>query len=287
MLRRLIGEDIELVMLPAPDLGQVKADPGQLEQVLLNLAVNARDAMPGGGKLTIETANVTLDEDYAQQYAEVAAGEYVLLSINDNGIGMTEEVKGRIFEPFFTTKEAGKGTGLGLATCFGIVKQSGGHIWVYSEVDQGTTFKIYLPRVAADAGSLPGRGQSHALPRGTETILLVEDEATVRTLAARTLRKQGYTVLEAANGEEALYVARQHSGEIQLLFTDVVMPQMGGKMLASRLEEESPSTRVLFTSGYTDNAIVHHGVLDPGIAFLQKPFSPEVLIRKVREVLDQ
>jgi PAS domain S-box-containing protein len=288
LLRRLIGEDIELVTLPASDLGQVKADPGQLEQVLVNLAVNARDAMPKGGKLTIETANVTLSQAYARQHAEVTPGEYVMLAVSDTGIGMTEEVKAHIFEPFFTTKEMGKGTGLGLATCFGIVKQIGGHIWVYSEPDQGTTFKIYLPRVEAAADLSAKPEEVDDLPRGTETVLLVEDEPAVRVVAVQTLQEQGYTVLEAANGDEALRVAQERAEEaIHLLLTDVVMPRMSGKELASQLKTIRPGLKVLFISGYTDNAIIHNGVLEPGIAFLQKPFTPEVLARKVREVLDR
>jgi len=285
MLRRLIGEDIELVTLPASNLGWVKADPGQIEQVLLNLAVNARDAMPSGGSLTIEITNTTLDEDYASRHAEVTPGRYVMLAVSDTGIGMTEEIKARIFEPFFTTKEAGKGTGLGLATVFGIVKQSGGHIWVYSEPGQGSTFKIYLPRIEKLVSPVPRQDKSGDLPRGTETVLLVEDEASVRELGARTLRELGYNVIEAANGEEALYLAREHGGEIHLLFTDVVMPKMGGRVLADKLTNIYPQARVLFTSGYTDSAIVHHGVLDPDIAFIQKPFSPAALTRKIREVL--
>jgi len=285
MLRRLIGEDIELVTLLAPNLGRIKADPGQIEQVLVNLVVNARDAMPAGGKLTIETANATLGEDYARQHAEVKPGDYVMLAVSDTGTGMSEEVQARIFEPFFTTKAIGKGTGLGLATCYGIVKQSGGHIWVYSEVGQGTSIKVYLPLAEAEADAPPEYEEAE-LPGGTETILLAEDEASVRNLTARALRRLGYTVLEAANGEEALYLAREHSDqEIQLLFTDVVMPQMGGIVLAEQLRAMRPGIKVLYTSGYTDNAIVHHGVLDAGIAFLQKPFSPELLAAKVREVL--
>ncbi len=287
MLRRLIGEDIELVTLPAPDLGQIKADPGQIEQVLLNLAVNARDAMPDGGKLTIEITEVILDEAYTRRHPEVSPGQYVMLAVSDTGMGMTEEVKAHIFEPFFTTKEVGKGTGLGLATCFGIVRQNNGHIWVYSEPGQGTTFKIYLPRVEETVDSSTKRGQSPSLPRGTEVILLVEDEEAVRDLAARALRRQGYTVLEAANGEEALRLAEEYSGEIHLLLTDVVMPQMGGKALATRLGGIRSKTKILFTSGYTDKAIVHHSILDSDIAFIQKPFSPTTLVYKVREVLDK
>jgi PAS domain S-box-containing protein len=285
MLRRLIGEDIELTTLPAPDLWPVKADPSQIGQVIVNLAVNARDAMPLGGKLTIETANVALDEEYARQHVEAKPGEYVMLAVSDTGVGMTEEVKARIFEPFYTTKEHGKGTGLGLATCYGIVKQSGGHIAFYSEPDRGTTFKIYLPRAGEQAALLP-REEPVPLPSGSETVLLVEDEALVRDIAAQTLRARGYTVLEAGNGDEALRVVQSHRGMIDLVITDVVMPQMGGTELAERLEEMLPGIKVLFTSGYTDNAIVSQGVLEPNTAFLHKPFTPGAIARKVREVLD-
>ncbi|MBN1995050.1 MAG: PAS domain S-box protein [Anaerolineae bacterium] len=289
MLHRLIGEDIELVTIPTPNLGLVKIDPGQFEQVLVNLAINARDAMPNGGKLTIETANVTLDWPYAQQHAEVVPGEYIMLAVSDNGVGMTEEVQDHIFEPFFTTKEVNKGTGLGLATCFGIVKQSDGHIWVYSEPGKGTTFKVYLPRILEPETASPFKHNAFSdLPRGKETVLLVEDEFAVRDLAARMLRQQGYKLLEAANGHEALRLAQKMSEEkIDLLVTDVIMPRLGGRDLAHRLKATHPSLKVLFTSGYADNAIVHHGVLEPGLAFLQKPFSPEMLVRKVREVLDE
>jgi CheY-like chemotaxis protein len=287
MLRRFIGENIQMVTLPAPDLGYVKADRGQLEQVLLNLVLNARDAMPAGGNLTMETANVTLDEDYARQHAEVTPGEYVLLSISDTGIGMTEEVKAHLFEPFFTTKEIDKGTGLGLAICFGIVKQSGGHIQVYSEVNGGTTFKIYLPRFREAISPVPDQDKPNNLPRGVETILLVEDETSVRELASRMLRQQGYNVLNAANGDEALRVAQEQAeAEIHLLLTDVVMPQLGGRELADRLKTMRPDLKVLFISGYTGNTDVHHGFLEPGVAFLSKPFSPQMLAHKVREVLD-
>lgn len=289
MLRRLIGENIELVTLPAPDLGLVKVDPGQFEQLLVNLAINARDAMPEGGKLIIETANVTLDRLYAQNHAEVIPGEYVMLAVTDNGIGMTEDIQDHIFEPFFTTKEVNKGTGLGLATCFGTVKQSNGHIWVYSEPGQGTSLKIYLPRMAEPETDSPFRNDPFGnLPRGTETILLVEDDPAVRGLASRILSQQGYHLLEASNGDEALrLVQKQPRQKIDLLITDVVMPQMGGKDLANRLKTIQPSFKVLFTSGYADNAIVQHGILEPEIDFLQKPFSLEMLIRKAREVLDK
>jgi two-component system, cell cycle sensor histidine kinase and response regulator CckA len=286
MLRRLIGEDVDLVTVQGQDLGAVKADPGQIEQVLVNLAVNARDAMPTGGELTIETANVTLDANYARTHAEALAGEYVMVAVSDTGAGMTDEVKAQVFEPFFTTKEIGKGTGLGLATVYGIVKQHGGHISVYSEPGQGTTFKVYLPRVqgVVTETNLP-TDEATPLPQGTETVLVVEDEPVVREFAVQSLTGLGYVVLEASSGGEALQVARNHAGNIDLLLTDVVMPKMSGKELAIQLKETRPPLAVLYTSGYTDNAIVHHGVLDEGVAFLQKPFTTIALARKVREVL--
>jgi two-component system cell cycle sensor histidine kinase/response regulator CckA len=288
MLIRIIGEDIELVSLLAEDLGKTKTDPGQIEQVILNLAVNARDAMPSGGMLTIETANVDLDEAYASNHDRMAAGHYVMLSVSDTGHGMTPEVKGQIFDPFFTTKELGKGTGLGLSTVYGIVKQSGGNVSVYSEPGQGSVFKVYLPR-AEEETSLPvRRDEPESIPCGTETLLLVEDETSVRNLAVSILRRQGYHVLEAPDGDQAFLLAHNHSGaNIHLLVTDVIMPQMGGRELADRIKIIRPEMKVLYMSGYTDNAIVHHGVLNPGIEFLQKPFSPAGLAQKVREVLDR
>jgi PAS domain S-box-containing protein len=288
MLRRIIGEDIEPVTLLAEDLGRVKIDPGQMEQVILNLAVNARDAMPSGGKLIIETANVVLDEEYAHAHVGVIPGHYVKLSVSDTGLGMPQEVKEKAFEPFFTTKEKGKGTGLGLSTVYGIVKQSGGNVWVYSEQGHGTTFKIYLPRIEGELDTLRGTDETDSFPGGSETVLLVEDEPLVRDTANRLLKQQGYRVFEAANGEEALRVAHEHNGDkIHLLLTDVVMPQMGGKELADQLKIMRPDVKVLYTSGYTDDAIVHHGVLDPGTHFLQKPFSIKTLSQKVREALDR
>jgi PAS domain S-box-containing protein len=285
LLKRLIGEDIELVSSLAPNLDPIKADPGQLEQVIMNLAVNARDAMPDGGKLTLETSNVQLDAAYARSHISVTPGPYVMLAVSDNGVGMDPETQAHLFEPFFTTKEKGKGTGLGLATVYGIVKQSGGNVWVYSEAGQGTTFKIYFPRVQ---DSLDKASQAVPLPmaRGTETLLLVEDEAAVRKLASSILRSNGYTVLEAGNGREALDLVASHSKSIDLLVTDVVMPGMSGRDLSKRMLEIRPGLPVLYLSGYTSNAIVHHGVLDSGVNFLQKPFTPEGLVRKVREVLD-
>ena len=286
MLWRLIGEDIELRAMLADDLGSVRADAGQIEQVLVNLAVNARDAMPAGGKLTIETANVELDQEYARGHTSVAPGRYAMVAVSDTGSGMSPEVQARLFEPFFTTKEVGKGTGLGLATVYGIVKQSGGNIWVYSEPDKGATFKIYLPLVDEPVSAAePNRGAAK-VQTGSETVLLVEDEEAVRALAGRTLRRDGYTVLEAGDSEEALRVAAGHAGPIHLLLTDVVMPGMSGRLLAQRLAESTPDMKVIYMSGYTDDAIVHHGVLEPGLTLLQKPFTPKALARIVREVLD-
>jgi two-component system cell cycle sensor histidine kinase/response regulator CckA len=286
MLRRLIGEDIQLVTVYDDHLGAVKADPGQMDQVLMNLAVNARDAMPQGGRLTIETGNVTLDRAYAGQHAGVEPGQYVMLAVSDTGHGMAPEVQARVFEPFFTTKEPGKGTGLGLATVHGIVKQSGGHIWVYSEPDQGTSFKIYLPRVDASAAGAEPSAPSEPLPHGSETILLVEDEASLRDLIRETLESAGYTVLQARHGVEALQVCERHPSAVHLLLTDVVMPLMSGRKLAEEVRTSRPDIRVLYMSGYTDDAVVLHGVLAADIAFLQKPFTAERLARLVREVLD-
>jgi signal transduction histidine kinase/CheY-like chemotaxis protein len=288
MLRRIIGEDIELVLLLSEELGKVKIDPGQIEQVIFNLALNARDAMLSGGKLTIETANVNLDEEYTHTHIGVIPGHYVRLSVSDTGVGMSQEVREKAFEPFFTTKEQGKGTGLGLSTVYGIVNQSKGNIWVYSEPGHGTTFKIHLPSVMEELDSLPERDETDSFPGGRETVLLVEDEPSVRDLANRLLKQQGYTVLEAANGEEALRLVQENMGErIHLLLTDVVLPQIGGKELADKLKMFRPDLKVLYTSGYTDYAIVHHGVLDSGTHFLQKPFSLKTLSRKVREALDR
>ncbi|MDQ2996271.1 MAG: PAS domain S-box protein [Chloroflexota bacterium] len=287
LLRRLIGAHIDLIIRTTPDLWLVRADHGQIEQIVVNLAVNARDAMPSGGTLTIETGNVQLDHDYAHRHISVSPGRYVMLAISDTGTGMDEETQTQIFEPFFTTKAPGRGTGLGLATCYGIVKQHGGSIWPYSEPGHGSTFKIYLPQIEAPADHFPLRPNADDPPRGSETVLLAEDEPSVRTLAARVLRAQGYTVVEAENGDAALQLARGWTGaHLDLLLTDVVMPRMSGRTLAGHIQTLFPASAVLFISGYTDNAIVHHNQLDPGIIFLQKPFSPAALARKVREVLD-
>jgi CheY-like chemotaxis protein/two-component sensor histidine kinase len=287
MLRRIIGEDIELETKLTDDLGTIKADPGQIEQMIMNLAVNARDAMLKGGKLTIETTNVELDSAYARKHVAVKPGPYVMLSVSDTGVGMTPEIRERVFEPFFTTKEKGKGTGLGLSTVYGIVKQSGGNIWVYSEPGKGTTFKIYLPRVDEPLEEVGQKGVKEGLPRGSETVLVVEDEEEVRKLAVQILRRQGYTVLEASQGNEASHICEQHKGAIHLMVMDVVMPGMNGRELAKSLEPHHPEMKVLYMSGYTDNTIVHHGLLEKGLNFLQKPFTLEGLLRKVREVLDK
>jgi len=286
MLRRLIGEDIDLRVALPHTPWRMKADPGQVEQVIMNLAVNARDAMPQGGKLTIEVENVTLDEGYAHRHVEIAPGDYVMMAVSDSGHGMSEDVKEHLFEPFFTTKAQGKGTGLGLSTVYGIVKQSGGHVAVYSEEGHGTTFKVYFPRTEAKADSVRASGSRRALARGTETVLVAEDEEVLRRLTVRILCALGYSVLEAANGGEALLICQNNPTPIDLLVTDVVMPGMSGRRLAERLAETKPAMKVLFTSGYTDDAIAHHGVLEPGTPFIQKPFSASELALKMRELLD-
>ena len=282
ILQRVIGEDVELTTVLAAELAAVKADVSQIEQILMNLAVNARDAMPSGGKLTIETTNA--DYDPERQQRSDGSSEFVMLAVTDTGTGMDEATKARIFEPFFTTKQPGKGTGLGLATVYAIVTQAGGFIWVYSELGHGTSFKIYLPQV--DAVATTAAVARVDLPRGTETVLLVEDAAAVRAVARQVLQRQGYNVLEASDGEDALHLAARYQGTIDLVLTDVVMPRAGGRELAERLLTVRRDTRVLYMSGYTDDSVVRHGILEGGVAYLQKPFSPEGLARKVREVLD-
>jgi two-component system, cell cycle sensor histidine kinase and response regulator CckA len=286
LLRRLIGEDIEVLTVPSNDLGSVKADPGQIEQVIMNLALNARDAMPSGGKLTLETTNAQLDESYAQRHQPAEPGRYVMLAVTDTGHGMSPETQARIFEPFYTTKEVGKGTGLGLSMVYGIVKQSGGYIWVYSEPDRGTTFKIYLPRVDQPAESTGAQNRPNSVQRGTETILLVEDDPQLRQLSSSVLAHCGYKMLVASTPEEGIEICRSNHRDIRLLVTDVVMPGMNGRQLAEQIQQVSPNVKVLYISGYTSNAIVHYGVLDPGLSFLPKPFTLSALVAKVREVLD-
>jgi signal transduction histidine kinase len=308
MLRRLIGENIEMTMVPGKQTGRVKADSGHVGQVLMNLVVNARDAMPNGGRLTIATSNVTLDENYSPCGVGVCAspgdaplftpqgerthpgaipGDYVMLSVSDTGTGMTDEVKARLFEAFFTTKPKGKGTGLGLATCQTIVQQSGGHIGVYSEIGKGTTFKIYFPRVEQPLDDAARTVQTGPLPRGTETLLVVENEPSVRHLTRGVLETQGYEVLSASNGQDALHVAREHKGSpIRLVITDVIMPLMGGEVMAEWLKTTYPGLKILFTSGYMDDTVAQLGVLELGVAFLPKPYTPGILARKVRELLD-
>ena len=285
MLRRLIREDIELTVRCERDLHLVRADQGQLDQVLLNLAINARDAMPKGGKLTIETQNVDIDQSYSAEHFDVAPGCYVMLAVSDTGIGMDKATQARIFEPFFTTKELGQGTGLGLSTVFGIVRQSGGTIWVYSEPCAGASFKVYLPKSNTLDLELP-KFEAPVTLHGTETILLVEDQDEVRRVAQEILIRYGYHVLSAQNAGEALLTCERHPRAIHLLLTDIVMPQMNGRELAERLRELRPDLPVLFMSGYTDNSIIVHGTLDPGVSHVQKPLLPETLVRRVREVLD-
>jgi two-component system cell cycle sensor histidine kinase/response regulator CckA len=285
MLQRIIGVDVALVLSCGRPLGHVRADPGSIEQVIMNLVVNARDAMPQGGKLTMETANVLIDEESARVHLGTKPGPHVMLAVSDTGVGMDRATQARIFEPFFTTKQVGKGTGLGLSTVFGIVQQSNGSIWVYSEPGRGTTFKVYLPRVdeAVDVVRATPPGTTR---RGTEAVLLVEDDEQVRSVASSILRRHGYRVLEARNGGEAMLLCETHAQTIDLLISDVVMPLMGGPELARRLSTARPAMKVLCMSGYTDDSVVRHGVMDSDIAYLQKPITPESLTRKVREVLD-
>jgi CheY-like chemotaxis protein len=285
MLQRIVGEDVRVFAAKAESLGRVRVDLGGIEQVIMNLVVNARDAMPTGGRLTLETANVTLDDAYASEHAGTAAGPHVMLAVSDTGSGMDPATQARIFEPFFTTKTKDKGTGLGLSTVFGIAQQSGGSVWVYSEPGKGTTFKVYLPRVDA-AVEKRSSSTPPANLDGTETILLVEDDDPVRAVAMGILRRHGYQVLAARHAGEALLFCEQHSGAIHLLVTDVVMPQMSGPELARRLAKERSEMKVLYMSGYTDDSVVRHGVLEANVAYLQKPLTPEGLARRVREVLE-
>jgi len=285
MLRRLIGEDVELVLRLRDDVGNIKADPSHIEQAIVNLAVNARDAMPNGGRITVETANAHLDETYARTHLGVKPGDFVMIAVSDTGLGMDAETRRRIFEPFFTTKEKGKGTGLGLATVYGLVKQLGGDIWVYSEPGQGTAFKLYFPRVTEPAVAPQESLVETEKAPSTETILVVEDEQAVRDLTVKILKKLGHTVLAAANGAEAIEISHSFAGTIALLLTDVVMPNMSGRQVAEELVKVRPELKVLYLSGYTDNTVVHHGVLEDGVEFLPKPFSREALARKIRDVL--
>jgi CheY-like chemotaxis protein len=287
LLRRVIGADIEIVTRRTPDLPRITADPSQVSQILLNLAVNARDAMPVSGILTIETAVAYLDESYSQAHqALVTPGRYVMVAVTDNGSGMDADTQAHLFEPFFTTKAPGRGAGLGLATVYGIVKQSGGFIWVYSEIGRGTTFKVYFPAEGhLDAPKVPAEPDS-AVAHGTETVLLVEDATSVRELARQALERHGYRVIAAADGRQALDLAEAERGRIDLLLTDLVMPGMGGREVADRLKALMPEIRVLYTSGYTDDTVVRHRLLTDGLAYLQKPFLPSQLARKVRAVLD-
>ena len=285
MLSRLIGENIALEVKVYPAVGCINADPGQVEQILVNLAVNARDAMPNGGRLTIEVANADLDDAYKKQHPPVIAGPYVMIAVSDTGSGIDPAIQSRIFDPFFTTKELGKGTGLGLATVYGVVKQSGGYIWVYSEVGKGTVFKVYLPRVARIGQPVAAIDPDLPAPHGSETILFAEDSEALGEIATEYLRSLGYTVIEAGTGKQALERADEFQGRIDMLLTDVVMPEMSGRELADHLILKRPDIKVLFTSGYTDDTIVCHGVLEPGVAFIQKPYRPKALARKIREIL--
>jgi CheY-like chemotaxis protein/two-component sensor histidine kinase len=286
MLRRLIGEDISLSTHLDPHLALINADPGQLEQVLLNLAVNARDAMPDGGSLTLTTDNADLSEEHGDRHLGAAPGKYIMLAVTDTGTGMTKEVQQRLFEPFYTTKGAGKGTGLGLATVHGIVKQLGGDVYVYSEVGQGTTFKVYFPHLETTPDIVIAPVEHREAPRGSETILLAEDDDALRSLGARVLGAFGYNVLVARTGADALRIVTEHLGPIDLVATDVVMPEMSGGQLVERVLKARPGIRVLFMSGYTDDEVMRRGVIDGQTAFLQKPFTPDMLAHKVRAVLD-
>jgi CheY-like chemotaxis protein len=288
MLRRLIHENVEMAIFPGKQIGRIKADSGYIGQVLMNLVVNARDAMPKGGKLAIRTENVTLDEEHTRAHSGAIPGDYVMLSVGDTGTGMTPEVKARLFEAFFTTKAKGKGTGLGLATCQTIIQQSGGYIDVCSDLGKGATFKIYFPRVEQSLGLPAKAALTGPLPGGTETIMVVEDDPSLRHLALGILEARGYEVLSASNGQEALHVASEHSGlPISLVLTDIVMPLMGGEVMAQWLKTTYPDLKILFTSGYTDDAVIRQGVLDAGVEFLPKPYTPSILSRRVRGLLDK
>lgn len=285
MIERLIGENIQISIRTTEHLDMTLCDPGQIEQIILNLCVNARDAMPNGGNLTIETANVFLDQSYVNQHPEATPGHHVMLAISDTGMGMDKKTKDKIFEPFFTTKKQGVGTGLGLATVYGIVKQSGGTIWVYSELEHGTTFKLYFPRTNEETQDNAESDNNHPLHQGTETILIAEDDEGLRPLLETILADRGYTVLTAANGLEAIQLCQNHDGDIHMLLTDVIMPNMSGKELAQKILRLRPDTRIVFMSGYTDTAISHHGVLNPGVNLIEKPISPDDLLKKIREYL--
>ena len=287
MLRRLIGEDIQIIMSLSHDAGNIRCDPHHIEQAIVNLALNARDAMPGGGRIIIETSNVQIDDTYVKTHMGVTPGDFVMVAVSDTGEGMDSATKQSIFEPFFTTKKRGKGTGLGLATVYGTVKQCGGDIWVYSEPGQGTTFKLYFPRVTDAVTSGSAREPEAAKPNGGETVLLVEDEEQVRDLTARMLKNLGYDVLIATSGEDALRIGQHHAGKITLLISDVVMPSMSGKQVADALVGLRPGIKVLYLSGYTENTVVHHGVLDSNVDFLPKPFTREALSQKVHEIISR
>jgi two-component system, cell cycle sensor histidine kinase and response regulator CckA len=286
MLRRLIGEDLNFSVSLDPKLNNIRADAGQLEQVIMNLAVNARDAMPKGGRISVETGNIAFSEDSPGRHDVIPSGDYVMVAVSDTGCGMTTETLSHIFEPFFTTKEQGKGTGLGLCTVFGIVKQSGGYVWVYSEPGQGSAFKIYFPITKESVEQPKDDRVSPKTLRGSETILLAEDDASVRHMLVRTLRQNGYTVLEASNGKDAIGIIEQRGDQIQLIITDIVMPELGGRGLADYVNLVRPQTRIIFMSGYTDDVIIRHGELDPGMVFLQKPITLESFLQKIRYVLE-
>jgi CheY-like chemotaxis protein len=286
LLGRLMSEQIKMVTRCGANVGNVKADPAQVEQVIMNLVVNARDAMPKGGRLTVETSDVELDSTYARDHVTVKPGPYVMLAVSDTGMGMSRETMAHIFEPFFTTKESGRGTGLGLSTVYGIVKQSGGYIWVYSEPGMGTTFKVYLPRVAEQVESKGAVVEPPVARKGSETVLLVEDDEGVRELTSMILSANGYQVLLAQDAAAAERFSEEHAGTIHLLLTDIIIPGTSGRELAKRITKQHPDTRVLYMSGYTDNVLAQGGILEPGVAFLQKPFTPAALVQKVRDVLD-